>query len=183
MREEMLLRLKSGDTGALEQAMDEYAAYLFTVAKNTAPTALTDEDAEEIAADAFVRLWETRERLDPSRPVRGYLARIVKNLAVDRLRGKRLLWLPLEEDRAGSAETVGAGLEQRELEARLREYLLQLPARDRDILMRFYYYGQHTGDIAAALGMRHGALRTRLTRLRAGLRKKLEGDGYSAAEN
>ena len=47
---------------------------------------LTEEDIEELAADVFLSIWNSSERLEPGRPVKPYLAQITRNAAIGRLR-------------------------------------------------------------------------------------------------
>ena len=44
---------------------------------------------------------------------------------------------------------------------------------DREIFLRYYYYLQPAPEIAQAMGLTHGAVRTRLSRGRAALKKTL----------
>ena len=45
-----------------------------------------DEAAKEIVQDAFVNLWEKRQSIDLSKPVKSYLATIVRNKCLNYLR-------------------------------------------------------------------------------------------------
>ncbi len=167
-------RLRQDDTAALQEVMDAYTAYLCTVARNMAAPALTAQDVEEIVSEAFVRLWTHRNTLDPALSLKGYLLRVTKNLAVDKLRSEKNACLPLVEEIVACRDEVETALERAEAVARLQRHLAALPRQDRDLLLRFYYYHQRTCDIAKAYGIQHGALRTRLSRLRARLKKELE---------
>ena len=59
---------------------------------------------------------------------------------------------------------------------RLTEALDRLPARYRTVIHLFYFEDMQTDEIAAALGMKPGTARSRLSRGRALLRKYL-GEG------
>lgn len=48
------------------------------------------EEAEDITQDIFARLWETRERLDPSARINYYLFRMAKGAAIDYYRRRRV---------------------------------------------------------------------------------------------
>ena len=48
------------------------------------------DDALDVAQDAMVRFFRSLERFDPSRPVRPWLLRIVRNLVRDRARRLRV---------------------------------------------------------------------------------------------
>lgn len=128
-------------------------------------------EAEDLVADAFVRLWtapgEIREET-----VRAYLFTIIRNLfRTRRRRGSR--HVPLDETlpdpAAGHDERVGAALEL----ARVRTQLASLTEGDRAALVMRGAGGRSYEDIAAALGISPGAARVRVHRARAQLAKSM----------
>ena len=177
-QEQLVERLKQDDVNALQEIMDCYTAYLCTVAGNLAAPLLTAEDIEKIVSDSFVRLWTHRKSLDPKLSLKGYLVRTTRNLAVDALRSRKNDYLPLLEEIVQSEDTVETSLEYKEMVRCLKRHLKELSPSEQDLLMRFYYYNQKTCKIAEDYGVQHNTLRTRLTRLRAELKKKLEGEDY-----
>lgn len=172
--EELCERLRQNELLALEAAIDRYTSYLISVARELSSGALTSEDLEEIAADTFLRLWDHRAQLDPTRSLKWYLVQTTRRLTIDRLRKNRLICLPLLDGILQNGEPLQSRLEQKELLARLAQYLTELDEPDRELLIRFYEKGQQTKEIAARMGLRPGTVRTRLTRLRASLRRNLE---------
>lgn len=172
--------LRSGKIETLDAIMNEMSAYLYTVAKNMSSQTLAKEDLEEIVSDAFIRLWNSRESLNEDQSLKWYLIQITRNLTIDRLRRCKTVCLPLIEEIESSSEPLSADMEKKELLDTLNHHLNGIPPGDRDILVRFYYYNEKTSDIAKALGIKEGALRTRLTRLRRNLKKSMEreGEGY-----
>lgn len=175
-QEQLVERLKQDDVTALQEIMDCYTAYLCTVAGNLAASLLTAEDIEEVVSDCFVRLWTHRKSLDPKLSLKGNLVRTTRNLAVDVLRSRKTNCLPLLEEITQSEDTVETSLEHKEMLRRLKKHLEELSPSEQDILIRFYYYNQRTCKIAQDYGIQHNTLRTRLSRLRAELKKKLEGE-------
>lgn len=177
MEQEQLVRqLRRGDSKALQELMALYTPYLCTVAANLAVPPLTAQDVEEIVSDAFVRLWHHRQDLDPDRSPKGYLVRITRNLVVDTLRSRKADCLPLVEEILEQEAPLETRLEQREAVCRLKSHLAALAPADRELLLRFYYYNQRTAAIARELELSPGAVRVRLFRLRAQLKKTLEGE-------
>ncbi len=63
------------------------------------------ETAEEIAHDAFIRLWTSRDRLDERRSVKAYLFTIARNQLIKELR--RQLRNPLLRDHIEFIGTLG----------------------------------------------------------------------------
>ena len=99
---------------ALDRAVEAYTPYLSAVVWNAMGASASAEDVEEVVSDAFLALWSSRERLDPERGIKAWLAAVARNKAVDRLRAAPAASLPLDE----AGEQSGGALED-ELERRM----------------------------------------------------------------
>ena len=73
---------------ALDRAVEAYTPYLSAVVWNAMGASASAEDVEEVVSDAFLALWSSRERLDPERGIKAWLAAVARNKAVDRLRAE-----------------------------------------------------------------------------------------------
>lgn len=184
MNETKLIRaLRRGQRGALDKAVAQYSGYAAAIARSVLGPAATREDLEEIVSDVFVALWRSADRLDETRPLKGYLAAIARNAAIDRLRRLRPTE-PLPADdllHADEAEGPEAQALRREQAETLRRLLLEMAADDREIFVRFYYYRQTVREIAQIMERNESTVKARLARGRARLRDKLtkEADGYA----
>ncbi len=147
------------------------------------------EDGEECLNDALHRLWET---IPPKRPesLKGYLKKIVRNLAIDRWRSRRAafrgsgletLALELEECCPGLPRMPSAeeAVEGKETAAAIDRWLETLPREDRILFVRRYWYGDALEDLALRRGMKRNALSQKLHRLRGSLRRHLEKEGIT----
>ena len=67
--------VRSGDLDAFEALFRHLHPMLTRLARQLADDAAADDAVQE----AFARLWERREHVDPARSVRAYLARAVRN--------------------------------------------------------------------------------------------------------
>lgn len=185
MEDSKLIRsIKLGRRGALDRAIGQYSGYAAAVARGVLGPQATREDLEEIVADVFVALWRSAARLDETRPLKSYLAAIARNAAVDRLRRRRPEE-PLPADdilTADAAEGPEAEVLRREQAETLRRLLLEMPADDREIFVRFYYYRQTVREIAQIIGMNESTVKARLSRGRAKLREKLTKEGMDDAD-
>lgn len=176
MNEGKLIRaLQHGQRGALDKAVTHYSGYVASIARNVLGTQATREDLEEVVSDVFVALWRAAARLDESRSLKSFLAAIARNAAVDRLRRLRPQEPLPEEDilPADAAQGPEAETLRREQAAMLRRLLLEMPAEDREIFVRFYYYRQTVREIASLIGMNESTVKARLSRGRAKLRERL----------
>ena len=184
MNETKLIRaLRRGQRGALDKAVAQYSGYAAAIARSVLGPAATREDLEEIVSDVFVALWRSADRLDETRPLKGYLAAIARNAAIDRLRRQRPTEpLPVDDLlHADEAEGPEAQALRREQAETLRRLLLEMAADDREIFVRFYYYRQTVREIAQIMERNESTVKARLARGRARLRDKLtkEADGYA----
>lgn len=136
---------------------------------------LGPEAAEELTAEVFARAWAGRERYDAGRgdPV-GWLFGIAMNLlrrhhrtAERRLRAYGRL--PVDATAPDPAEGVTRAVDaRRELEATARG-LTRLSAMDRDMILLRAWADLSYQQIADAMGVDVGIVRTRLSRARARL--------------
>jgi RNA polymerase sigma-70 factor (ECF subfamily) len=138
------------------------------------------EQAEDLVHDAFVAMWQKIDRFDPARgSLRSWIVTIVRNRAIDRLRGTRASIEIGEADerslvRSGQNPTWDDVLAQLGAE-QLRTALDGLPAEQRQAIELAYFGGRTYREIATMtgvpLGTANGRLRLALARLRELLRQ------------
>jgi len=141
-------------------------------------------DAEDVVQEAFLDLWRTAARFDPSlsRPA-SYLLTFVHRRAVDLIRREQAR--PQRggdvEDIASRASTddVPGSLVASEQGATVRRALADLPPPQRQVLELAYFNGLSQSEIAEHLGEPLGTVKSRthvaLSRLR-----ELLGEGFHA---
>jgi len=135
-------------------------------------------EAEDVAQEAFVRIWKQAPRWrEGEAKFDTWLHRVALNLCYDRLRGQReepVAELPDEADPAASPDVR---IENEARDARIREALSALPARQREALVLNYYQELSNVDAAALMGITVDALESLLARARRNLRTQLAGIG------
>ncbi len=169
------------DEGAIAASDEKYGPLCRALSRDILDSR---EDAEECVNDTWQRAWDT---MPPQRPgsLRAYLARITRNLSIDRWRARRaekrgsgltVLLDELEEalPAAPSAEDL---TEARETARAINRWLDTLPPADRTAFLRRYWYGQRVDEVARQAGYSSNSMAKRLGRLRAGLRLALEQEG------
>ena len=77
---ELVMLLKNGDILAFEQLYHNYKVRLY---HNILKLIQTDEIAEELLQDLFVKIWIGRGNLDPDKSFKAYLFKIAENLVYD----------------------------------------------------------------------------------------------------
>jgi RNA polymerase sigma-70 factor (ECF subfamily) len=136
-----------------------------------------DSDAEDVAQDAMLRLWQSAGSLElEARGLRPWLARVTANLCIDRKRSARRL--VLVETLPETAEPAGqdAALAARETSQRVARALQILPERQRLALTLFHYEEFTVAAIAAVMELSDEAVESLLARGRRSLRAELRDE-------
>ncbi|HKL10384.1 MAG TPA: sigma-70 family RNA polymerase sigma factor [Clostridia bacterium] len=142
------------------------------------------EDAEEIVSDTYRKAWNI---MPPQRPkfLSAYLGRIARNLSINlwqknraqkRYSGVEILISELT-DCIPLSLSVEQEIEGRELTETINFWLLSIPADDRVLFIRRYWFGDTLINLAAECGTTPNKLAGRIYRLRKRLRKFLESEG------
>jgi RNA polymerase sigma-70 factor, ECF subfamily len=157
--------------GLVVRIFDEHRADLLGFARALA----RDEDAaEDLVAEGFARLIrECHEGREPADP-RGWLYRVIANLAVSRgrrLRTARLFLSRLVERRV--EDSPEASLTGSEIRPELLDALAELP-RDGRAALVMAAHGFSGREISEAIGKSENNTRTILYRARMRLRERLE---------
>lgn len=168
-------RLRSGDREALGELYDRYASVAMAVAVRV----VSDRElAEDLVHDAYVAVWQKIDRFDPSRgSLRSWLLTIVRNRAIDRLRGTRPSVEVGEADeqsllRTGPNPTWEAAVASRSA-AEVRRALESLPDEQRQAVELAYFGGRTYREIAQLTGVPQGTANGRLRLALAKLRDTL----------
>ena len=161
---ELLRQLQKQRTGALEQAVAQYGAYV-----------LTPEDHEEIASDVFFALWNGAARIERGQ-LRPWLGAVARNRTAEAMR-KQNVYLPLEDDTLITLDRLWEQMVEQERCAAIAQAMRALPDEDREIFYRFYDLSQTAAQIAEDLHLNASTVRSRLMRGRRTLREALEKGG------
>ena len=168
-----------------ERAISESDAKYGSLCRSVALRILgIPEDGEECVSDTWLRAWNA---MPPQRPSRlgAFLARITRNLALDRWRRDRAekrsggeTALALEElGEIVSGKSLEEEVQDRELDRALNGFLRSLPERDRNLFLRRYWGVETLEDLAKQTGLTVSAVYRRLGKLREKLREHLEKEG------
>ena len=162
------------DERALEETKLKYGRLLLSVASGI----LADGyDVEECESDTYLRAWES---IPPNNPeyLSAYLARITRNLALNRLRSNKRR--EANEMKAILAELhesiplIDAELSDRiDLRGALNEFIRELDPIRRTVFIQRYFYMMPIKSIANENGFSVGTVKSILSRARARLRRYL----------
>ncbi len=174
---ELVERAKRGDVGAYERIMEAHQAIAFRTAYLIVGNAA---DAEEAAQDAFVKAFRALGRFRRDAPFRPWLLRIVANEARNRRRaaGRReqlaLRTAAAESRPGGAAPPPEAALLDAERRGELLAAVNALRDDERLVVACRYFLDLSETETAAALGVRPGTVKSRLSRALGRLRAALE---------
>lgn len=172
----LLAAIAAGDRGAFRRLMERHVRSVLSVAHRVAGNA---QDADDVAQEAFLKVWTLAPRWKPDGEARfsTWLYRVVVNLCLDRRRVRPMAALEEAGDppdpAPGGAESAAA-TQRRD---RLMEAMGDLPDRQR-IAVALYYFAEVGGPEAARhLGLSVPALEALLVRARRALKEALERRG------
>jgi RNA polymerase sigma-70 factor (family 1) len=132
------------------------------------------ELSEDVAQDAFVKLWETREKIDKS-SLKAYVFTIANNLMINKLKREQLKFkfLNYTEQRSDN-ETPQYLLEMQEFDEKLQKVLAKIPDGAREVFLMNRIEGLKYREIAEMLGLSMKAVEKRMSRALAILREDLD---------
>jgi RNA polymerase sigma-70 factor (ECF subfamily) len=177
--ESLLAGVGAGDADAATVLVRRYQRRVYGLARSVLGDATA---AEDVAQEAFVRMWRHAEAFDPRRAsVATWLLTITRNLAIDALRLRRadptdpavLLALHLAESGRGPEDLAVAGDDVR----RVRAAIATLPGEQRRALVRAAYLGQTAREIGACESIPLGTAKTRIRTAMLKLRDALAAEG------
>ena len=167
--------VRGGDRDAFGRLVERYQGRLFGLVS----VVMRDRTAaEEVTQDAFVRAYTRLDLYDDRQPFYPWLATIAVRLAQNRLRlqGRTLQreGTPLEAaPEPATAPSSLTALIAHERGHRLRRAVTALSSGERTAVMLYYRDDLPVREIARALGVTSGTIKTLLFRARRRLREHL----------
>ena len=168
-----------------EQAISELAEKHGGAVNRVAYNILGDkEDAKECVNDTWLGAWNSIPPHRPA-PLRTYVCRIARNLAVKRYHAnsaqKRNSRYDVALDELAECipdrNTVEGSFDANELARIIDSFLDTLSYKDKFLFMRRYWFADSLDDAAKMAGMSYNAAAVRLHRVKEKLRKQLLKEG------
>lgn len=151
----------------LDRLIAAYGGMVKTICRGILSPA--PQDAEEAAADTFVKLWRSKKLPSEEAVLRGYILRTARSCAIDHYRSlaRKGTTLPLDEwEDAAFSVALESKLETRELIETVRA----LSPPEGELFLRRYLYGEPASLLAGQYHMPEATVRTKLHRAK----KKLQ---------
>ena len=171
------------DEAAIRVVAEKYGNYCNRIALNILENC---EDAEECVNDTWLGAWKS---MPPHRPkaLAAFLGKLTRNLAINRRRhnnackrGGGRTEAVLEElgDLVSGTDNVVEEVDRKALMDAIHAFLQALPAEQRCIFLRRYWYFESVSEIASHFGMKENRVSVLLYRLREKLRTHLQKGGF-----
>ncbi len=189
----LMLRCAKGDDGAFADLVRRYQDRVLGLAyRYLGDRAL----AEDLAQEAFLRVYRARERYEPRAKFSTWLYRIVANLCLNEIRwqkGRPALRLAVSTETSSSVNVEPADeeeatpperMETEELAMRIREIVAELPENQRVAILLNKYEGLSYEEVAGAMETTVTAVKSLLTRARVKIKERLlpylsAGEGHA----
>ncbi len=174
----LLERCQRQDRAAFAALFERYHERVF---RSAYIIARHQEAADDITQLVFVELYSALRRFDLNRPFLPWLYRIVHNISMDYLKRNRRAGETIATMDAHLDALIGPDrspgpadhAEQAELRRTIWQAMERLPINQRSVLMLCYYADLHEQEMAIALHVRPGTVKSRLHRARQALRDEL----------
>ena len=172
---DVVRQVRQGDHNAFVALIRAYQARVFALVLMIVRSRAA---AEDVTQDAFVRAFRNLHRYDDTRPIYPWLAAIAIRLAHNwsRQHGRTARREGTPMDAAPAPATPPAALTDLIADERSRQLwatVASLPTRERTAVILHYRDGLAVRDIASALGVTDGTIKTMLFRARRQMRERL----------
>ena len=168
---QLLEAIQQGDDSAYEELITRHKNYAYTIALRILGNR---EEAEEVAHDAFIKVFASLDQFKKQSKFTTWLFSIVHNLSVSQKR-KRKKWVAWE-DSLNDRLRVEPHLHELEMDERkvfLQEALMQLQPSDVTLLTLFYLKEFSLDEIAEVIEISSNNLKVKLFRARQRLAKEM----------
>lgn len=169
---EIIELIRSRDERGAEELLRHFGALIRYV---IAPILPDERDREDCLSEVLMRIWDGIGGYDPARGSwLAYISAAARNAALNRARASRAAEA-LPDGPAAGPSPEEAVIAREEIDE-LRRAIDALPARDRALIYRKYYYRQSTAQMASELGLSPRAVEGRLYRIKKRLGAALGGE-------
>ena len=161
------------------QVIDRYTNYVTAVVCGVSKGALSASDIEEVAADVFFKLWLKRKQIRGN-SMKAFVAKLARNAGIDALRRLGEPLVPYDDDilQVSFHEQPDELAIVREQKQIIEQAVDAFGEPEREIFIRFYYFGETIKVISERLQMNAATTKTKLRRSRCKLTDIMQERGY-----
>ncbi len=181
---DLVARCREGDASAFARLVALHESMVFSLAGRLLGSA---EEARDVAQEVFLQVYRRLNRFEGRSSLKTWIYRIVVNQCHNRRRFWHRRGRDKEEaldERFATPAASGRGAWQanpyeqarsRECARKVQAALLQLSFEQRSVIVLREVEGLSCEEVAAALGIPDGTVKSRLSRAREALRQRLSG--------
>ena len=168
-----LARARRGDPSAQALLIERYGRQVYALVGRM--MAGRGHVVDDLAQDTMIKVLTNLHRYDPAGPAKlsTWILTVATRTCIDGLRQARPSVSLDAIDAMRSSEDLERRAGQRELTRQVVEAMAELPADQRAVLVLRAYHDFDYAEIAEALGVEEGTVKSRLGRARAALRRAL----------
>lgn len=160
--------------------IDQYTSYVTAIISGISKGALSSSDIEEVAADVFFKIWLNRDYIR-GESIKAFIAQITRNACIDMLRKMKKEFVSYDDDilqatRNEYPDELAIIRDQKQI---MEESVKAFGEPEREIFIRFYYFGESIRAISKKLQMNASTTKTKLYRSRTKLKDIMQERGYS----
>ncbi len=173
LKPEFVQRLRQGDEAVFRMVYDQYKSKLYWYCLKFIKSS---EVAEEIVQDAFVKLWEHKESLNPDSCLGAYLYTLVKHRVLNHLKKEALNAAYVKEKRFTadvSGNNAEAELDYSNYWELANLAIAKLPPQRQLIFKQSRQHEMSNQEIAAALGISVNTVKVQLVKALKTIRASL----------
>jgi RNA polymerase sigma-70 factor (ECF subfamily) len=169
---DLVERCRRGDEGAFQELVDEHKTFVYALIARAIPDRSRAEDA---AQDVFLRVYRGLPYFRGESRLSTWIYRIVANVCAQE-QARRSAPVSLDDDRKRPVLPAAADRQFTDLELRerLEKAIARLPPNYRLLIAAHYLDGVQYEDLAEALDLPLGTVKTHLHRAKRQLRHLLE---------
>jgi RNA polymerase sigma-70 factor, ECF subfamily len=172
--QELVERCRRGDEGAFQELVNRYKDLVFALIARTVPVR---PRAEELAQDVFLRIHRGLPYFRGEARLSTWIYRIVANVCVQERQARTPATESLDDETmAARTATPDRQFSDLELHDRIEKAIARLPPNYRLLVAGHYLEGVQYEDLAEALQLPLGTVKTQLHRAKRQLRHLLETD-------
>lgn len=178
----LVARAREGDAAAFEEIYRRYDRRIYNTVLQIVRN---DDDAADITQESFVRAYRSLKNLRSDEAFTSWLFRIAINLSRNHLRSRPHFRMESLDEYATSEDgdhelqipdsthDPARAVESGEMQATVRRAVAQLSAAHREVITLHHLEGMRVDDIARILNCSVGTVKSRLSRARDELKRKL----------
>ena len=177
-QEHIIARARRGDADAFEQLVAAYRNQVFRLALRMCGN---EADADEVAQEAFLSAWKGLPNFRGESRFSTWLYQLTTHAAIDLMRREKRQAAAEDIDGITAADdgpSPQQQVERAETRREVRSALMQLPEEYRQVLLLRFMQELDYGEIARALNVSEGTVKSRINRAKSKLREVLAAGNF-----